>query len=145
MKRFLVLLAALSGLARAADYPNIVQQGFSRDARYHLLLTSWIQDGSGFPAAALQITDVKRNMVAYRLQHVWKQDEVSAAKLSSLVNTWRSGQRSVLKRYGLTAPLAGERPAKVAPLPMLGYPSAAPVSTLIRAGTFTLTSVPLSA
>ena len=143
MKRFLVLLAALSGLARAADYPNIVQQGFSRDARYHLLLTSWIQDGSGFPAAALQITDVKRNTVAYRLQHVWKQDEVSAAKLASLVNTWRSGQRSVLKRYGLTAPLAGERLFKVAPLPMLGYPSAAPVSTSTSAGTFTLTSVPL--
>ncbi|GAA4016315.1 DUF2259 domain-containing protein [Deinococcus rubellus] len=142
MKRLLVLLVALSSLARAADFPHIVQQGFSRDARYHLLVTSWIQDGSGFPAAALQITDVRRNAVAYRLQHTWKQDGVSAARLAALVRTWRAGQLNVLKRYSLISPLPGERLFNV--LPQSGYPSAAPISTLTKAGTFTLTSLPLA-
>ena len=141
MKRFLVLLAALSGLARAANYPNVVQQGFSRDARYHLLLTSWIQDGSGFPAAALQITEVRRNTVAYRRQFVWKHGGAGNAKLPALVKQWRGAQQGVLKRYGLTSPLPGERLFNVLPQP--GYPSAAPVSTLTKAGTFTLTSLPL--
>ncbi len=141
MKRLLVLLVALCGLARAADFPNVVQQGFSRDARYHLLLTSWVQDGSGFAAAALQITDVRRNAVVYRLQHTWKQETLSAARRSALVKTWRGGQLKVLKRYGLTAPAPGQRLFNAAPQP--GYPSAAPLSTLTKAGTFTLTSLPL--
>lgn len=142
-----MLLVALCGLARAADFskmiqPQVVRQGFSRDARYHLLLTSWIQDGSGFPAATLQITDVRRNAAIYRRQHIWKQDGVSAARRTALVNTWRTGQLGSLKRYHLTAPIAGERLFKVAPQP--GYPSTAPISTLTKAGTFTLTSLPLA-
>ena len=140
MKRLLVLLVALCGLARAADFPNIIQQGFSRDARYHLLLTSWVQDGSGFAAAALQITDVRRNVVVYRLQHVWTQEIVSAARRSTLVRTWRGAQLKVLRRYGLVAPVPGQRLFNAAPQP--NSPSAAPISILTRAGTFTLTSLP---
>ncbi len=143
MKRFLVLLAALSGLARAADFPNVVEQGFSRDARYHLLLTSWIQDGSGFPAAALQITDVQRNAVAYRRQYIWKQDGAGDAKLAALVKQWRGAQLNTLKRYGLSAPLPGERLFAIVPLPPQSYPDTVPISTSTKAGTFTLSSFAL--
>ncbi|AWN22902.1 hypothetical protein DKM44_06380 [Deinococcus irradiatisoli] len=143
MKRALALLAALSSAALAADHPEITAQGFSPDGRYHLLLTSWLQDGSGFPAAALQITDVKRNTIAYRRQQIWQQDGANQATLDTLVGRWRSAQAGVLARYGLSEPQPGERLFKVAPLPMLDYPSDQPSALNTAVGRLELSTRPL--
>jgi len=62
---FLTVLILWFNSALAADHPDIVQAGFSPDAHYHLLLTVYNQDGSGFPVAAIQITDVWRNAIVY--------------------------------------------------------------------------------
>ena len=99
--RVILLGLALGGLARAADRPQIVQQGFSPGGRYHLLLTSLVRDGSGFPSAALQITDVRHNRIVARRERVWREMEGSA--LPRLLTDWRGTQALLLGRYGLTA------------------------------------------
>ena len=141
MKRCLMLVLACSGLTFAANAPRIVTQGFSPDARYHLLLTDIVLDGSGFPSAALQITDVTRNRIVYRREQVWK--EASGAQLGLLVQNWRASQAGVVKTYGLTAPIAGKQLFHVAPLPPLAYPAATRVNIQSRLGQFTLSARPL--
>ena len=141
MKRRLMLALACSGLAFAANAPRIVTQGFSPDARYHLLLTDIVLDGSGFPSAALQITDVTRNRIVYRREQVWK--EASGAQLNTLVQGWRMSQAGVLKTYGLTAPSAGQQLFLVPPLPPLAFPATTTVTIQSRLGQFTLFARPL--
>ncbi|ULH14898.1 DUF2259 domain-containing protein [Deinococcus sp. KNUC1210] len=150
MRRTPLLIAAalaLSGRTLAADFPNIVQQGFSPDGAYHLLLTSYYQDGSGFPRAALQITDVRRNVILYRREQTWRdeaeEEEGSAAALAALVAQWRSGQASVLSRYHLTAPVPGTRLFQLAPLTPQSYPAARASGVATRLGHLTLNSFPL--
>ena len=132
MRRLLLLSALVgslfSGFTLAADHPEIVQQGFSPDARYHLLLTSMLRDASGFPSAALQITDVRRNVIVYRREMDWGENE--ARPLEVLVDGWRRSQAAVLNRYHLSRPVAGQRLFTVEPLPMLDYP---PLGTVTRA------------
>ena len=65
-----MLALVCSGLTFAADAPRTVTQGFSPDAEYHLLLTDIVLDGSSFPSAALQITDMTRHRLAYRREQV---------------------------------------------------------------------------
>ncbi len=127
-------------MASAANAPQVVAQGFSADARYHLLLTALVLDGSGFPSAALQITDVTRNRIVYRQEHVWK--SADSADLSTLIQNWRTSQAGVLRTYGLTAPVAGQRVFHVPPLPPLAYPAATPVNVGSVLGPFTLSSRP---
>ena len=139
----LAVALGLSGRSLAADFPDIVQQGFSPDGAYHLLLTSYYQDGSGFPSAALQITDVRRNTILYRRQQTWQQEEGSAATLDALVAKWRSGQTSVLSRYHLTTPLSGTRLFQLPPLTPQTYPSASTGSVNTRLGRLNLSGFPL--
>ena len=141
MKRRLMLALACSGLTFAANAPRIVTQGFSPDAKYHLLLTDIVLDGSGFPSAALQITDVTRNRIVYRREQVWK--EKSSAQLNTLVQEWRASQAGVLKTYGLTAPIAGKQLFRVSPLPPMAYPAATRVNIQSQVGQFTLSARPL--
>ena len=141
MKRRLMLALACSGLTFAANAPRVVTQGFSPDARYHLLLTDIVLDGSGFPSAALQITDVAHNTIAYRREQVWK--EADGAQLNTLVQGWRASQAGVLKTYGLTAPVAGKQVFHMSPLPPLAYPAATTVSVQSSLGRFTLSARPL--
>ncbi|WP_407569199.1 DUF2259 domain-containing protein [Deinococcus altitudinis] len=147
MRRFLLLSVLVgsfcSGSMLAADHPNIVQQGFSPDARYHLLFTSMTRDASGFPYAALQITDVSRNVIVYRREMDWGENETRP--LDVLAEGWRRSQAAVLARYGLSHPIAGQRLFTVEPLPMLDYPPLGTVTRATPAGvvslkTFTLRS-----
>lgn len=59
MKRMFAWLLSssvfLAPLAAAADLPQPYRYGFSPDGAYHLMLTRWTQDGSGFPAAHLRV------------------------------------------------------------------------------------------
>ena len=141
-----LMLAGLgwSGSARAADHPNIVQQGFSPDARYHLLLTAFIQDGSGFPSAALQITDVRRNVIVYRRTKTWEQEADGSIPPPSLVSGWRTSQLAVLTHYQLTSPAAGQRLFQVASLPMLDYPDDKPSYRATSLGLLTLLPLALN-
>ena len=141
MKRRLMLALACSGFTFAANAPRVVTQGFSPDARYHLLLTEVVLDGSGFPSAALQITDVTRNRIVYSREQVWK--EASGAQLNTLVQGWQTSQTGILKTYGLTAPIAGEQLFRVTPLPPLAYPATTTVNIQSQLGQFTLSARPL--
>lgn len=141
MKRRLMLALACSGFTFAANAPRVVTQGFSPDARYHLLLTEVVLDGSGFPSAALQITDVTRNRIVYSREQVWK--EASGVQLNTLVRGWRASQAGVLKTYGLTTPIAGKQLFHVAPLPPLAYPATTTVNIQSQLGQFTLAARPL--
>jgi len=139
--RRLLLLSVLagslcSGSTLAADHPDIVQQGFSPDARYHLLLTSMTRDGSGFPSAAIQITDVSRNVIVYRREMDWGENETRP--LEVLVTAWRRSQAAVLARYRLGHPVTGQRLFRVAPLPMLDYPPLGTVTRAMPLGTLSL-------
>lgn len=140
MRRTFGLLFLLFGAAQAANRPDIVQQGFSPDARYHLLLTSYVQDGSGFPSAALQVTDVQRNFIVYRRTHIWKDNAGTA--LQTLVTAWRSGQSNILAKYHLTRPVVGEQLFNRPALPPQTYPGDRTVTQATRAGLLTL--VPLA-
>ncbi|GGR04452.1 DUF2259 domain-containing protein [Deinococcus ruber] len=146
MRRTPLLMTAallLSGHTLAADFPDTVQQGFSPDGAYHLLLTAYYQDGSGFPRAALQITDVRRNTILYRREQTWEQEEGSAADLAALVAQWRSGQASVLSRYHLAAPVPGTRLFQLPPLTPQSYPATSAGSVATRLGRLSLSSFPL--
>lgn len=114
----------------AAARPQIAQQGFSLGGRYHLLLTSLIRDGSGFPSAALQITDVRRNRLVARREQVWQ--EVDPGALPGLVAAWRGAQAPLLGRYGLTHPVLGKRLFQLQPLPAAEYPGDGPSSAATR-------------
>ncbi|WP_425145884.1 DUF2259 domain-containing protein [Deinococcus sp.] len=144
---FLLALAALgfmlAGRTLAADFPAIVQQGFSPDGAYHLLLTAYYQDGSGFPSAALQITDVRRNTVAYRLEQTWKHEDERANNLAALVAQWRSGQTSVLSRYHLTTPALGTRLFQLPRLTPQLYPPTSTASVATRVGQLKLSGFAL--
>ena len=133
-----MLALVCSGLVSAANAPRIVAQGFSPDARYHLLLTEVVLDGSGFPSAALQVTDVTHNKVVYRRETTWK--EASGAALNTLVREWRASQAGVLKTYGLTTPIAGRRLFHVSPPET---PAVTAVNVQSRLGRFTLSTRPL--
>ena len=127
--------------ALAADRPGIVQAGFSQNARYHLLLNAYDADGSGFPVAELQVTDVQRNAVVYSVRKTWKTDEGTAPVDPAAV--LKTSQATVLARYGLSRPVSGQRLFMNVPLPMLAYP---PDRTTYRAtslGLLTLTPLPL--
>ncbi|MGY2894653.1 DUF2259 domain-containing protein [Deinococcus sp. UYEF24] len=140
MRRLLLLSvlvgSAFSSLTLAADHPNIVQQGFSPDARYHLLLTSMTRDASALPYAALQITDVSRNVIVYRREMDWGENETRP--LEVLVRGWRNSQAAVLARYGLSRPQPGQRLFTVEPLPMLNYPPLGTVTRTTPAGVVSL-------
>ncbi len=125
---FVLAGSLISGTTLAADHPDIVLQGFSPDARYHLLLTSMTRDASALPYAALQITDVSRNVIVYRREKDW--GETEARPLEGLVDSWRRSQATVLARYRLSHPVPGQRLFRVTPLPMLAYP---PLGTVTRA------------
>ena len=130
----------LCSAVHAANHPDIVRQGFSPDARYHLPLTSFIQYGSGFPSAALQITDVRRNFIVYRQVHVWKEDVETA--LQTLVAAWRTGKTNILAKYHLTSPVGGEQLFNRPALPLQSYPGDSTVIWATRASLLTL--VPLA-
>jgi hypothetical protein len=146
MRRLLLLLAlaclGLPSSVLAADHPSIVQQGFSPDARYHLLLTSMLRDASGFPYAALQITDVNRNVIVYRREKDW--DESETRPLEVLVEGWRRSQVAVLARYGLSRPHPGQRLFTAVPLPMLSYPPLGTVTRATPVGVLSLKTVRLN-
>lgn len=135
------LFFLLFSTGQAANRPDIVQQGFSPDARYHLLLTSFIQDGSGFPSAVLQITDVQRNATIYSQTRTWK-DAAAGATLQMLVTAWRTDQTKILAKYHLTSPVAGEQLFNRPALPPQRYPDNVTVSQPTRVGLLTL--VPLT-
>ena len=145
MRRVLTLLTVLIlwfSSALAADRPEIVQAGFSRDARYHLLLSAYDQDGSGFPVAALQVADVKRNAVVYSVRKTWNTDEGAAP--TDPAAALKASQAAVLARYGLSRPITGQRLFTTAPLPMLAYPPDQPAYRVTSLGILTLTPLPLS-
>lgn len=146
MRRLLLLSVLVgsffSGSTLAADHPNIVQQGFSPDARYHMLLTSMLRDASGFPFAALQITDVSRNVIVYRREMDWGEEETRP--LEVLVDGWRRSQATVLARYHLSRPVAGQRLFTVEPLPMLDYPPLGTVTRATSAGLLSLKTLRLN-
>lgn len=127
--------------ALAADRPEIVQAGFSQDAHYHLLLTAYDADGSGFPVAALQVTDVGRNAVVYSVRKTWNTDEGAAP--TDPAAALKAGQAAVLARYGLLSPVSGQRLFMTAPLPMLAYPPDQPAYRATPLGLLTLTPLPL--
>ena len=141
MRYIFVLVFTLVGAVRAANHPDIVQQGFSQDARYHLLLTSNVRDGSGFPSAALQITDVQRNFIVYRRTHTWKDNAGTA--LQTLVAAWRSGQTNILAKYHLTSPVIGDQLFNRPALPPQSYPGDSTATQATRAGLLTLVPVAL--
>jgi predicted secreted protein len=145
MRRTLLFLAALicSGSALAADRPETVQAGFSPGGQYHLLLTAYDADGSGFPVAALQITDVRRNTVVYSVRKTWNTDEGVTAP-GDPAAALKASQAAVLRGYGLSDPVTGRRLFAIPPLPMLAYP---PDRTAYRAtslGLLTLSPLPLN-
>ena len=145
MRRVLTLLSVLSlwfSSALAADRPDIVQAGFSPGGQYHLLLTAYDQDGSGFPVAALQITDVRRNAVVYSVRKTWNTDEGVAAPTDPAA-ALKASQAAVLARYGLSRPVSGQRLFMNAPLPMLAYPPDRPAYRATPLGLLTLTPLPL--
>ena len=145
MRRVLTLLSVLSlwfSSALAADHPDIVQAGFSPGGQYHLLLTAYDQDGSGFPVAALQITDVRRNAVVYSVRKTWNTDE-GVASPDDPAAALKVGQAAVLRGYGLSNPIAGQRLFVVPPLPMLAYPPDKATSRATPVGLFTLSPLPL--
>jgi predicted secreted protein len=144
MRRLLLLLATLicSGSALAADRPEIVQAGFSPGGHYHLLLTAYDADGSGFPVAALQITDVRRNVVVYSVRKTWNTDEGVAAP-GDPAAALKTSQAAVLARYGLLSPVSGQRLFMTVPLPMLAYPPDQPAYRATPLGLLTLTPLPL--
>ena len=138
----ILVAGACTGVTLAADHPDIVQQGFSPDARYHLLLTSMYRDGSGLPYAALQVTDVSRNVIVYRREKDWGESETR--RLEVLVEGWRRSQAAVLDRYRLSQPVPGQRLFMVQPLPMLDYPPLGTASRATPAGMLALKIVALN-
>ena len=121
----LTLLALVAGSCLAQSRDIVLEQGFSPDARYHLLITSNEND-SGIPEAGLQITDVRRNTIVYLKGRQWKEyrdDARNRPTLVSLVALWKRSQAAVLARYGLSKPIPGERLFQVASFGDLGYPA----------------------
>ncbi|WP_424950530.1 DUF2259 domain-containing protein [Deinococcus sp.] len=145
MRRLLFLLLATvftwGGTAQAADHPDIVQAGFSPDAHYHLLITAYDQDASTFPVSTLQITDVRRNTVAYSVRKTWNTDEGEIAP-DDPAAALRAGQAAVLARYGLSHPIAGQRLFQTPPLPLLAYPPDHAAHRVTSLGDLTLTPLP---
>jgi predicted secreted protein len=128
MRQVLLLLAAfalMGGSTLAQSRDSVLEQGFSPDARYHLLITSNEND-SNIPEARLQITDVQRNAIVYLKGQQWKQygDEArNPPTLESLVTVWKQSQAAVLARYRLSTPAPGKRLFQVASRGDLGYPA----------------------
>jgi Predicted secreted protein (DUF2259) len=131
----ILLLLALTcwSTAFAADRPEITAQGFSPGGRYHLLITEYTQDGSGFDKATLQITDVRRNFIVYRRTRTWESGRAD-------VRAWKTAQAGVLARYGLSRPLTGTRLFSLAPLPQLAYPANTPAFQSTALGRLRLSS-----
>ena len=121
----LTLLASVVGSCLAQSRDIVLEQGFSPDARYHLLITSNEND-SGLLQAGLQVTDVQRNTIVYLKNRQWKEygDDVrNRPTLASLVKLWKKSQATVLARYGLSRPVSGKRLFQVASFGDLGYPA----------------------
>ena len=117
MRRSLFLLAVVScigGSAGAYTRSTIMQQGFSPDGRYHLLIT-FITDSQNDNSlsSTVQITNVRRNTVVYHksagFYPEYRRGRSSAAELSRLLAILNTSERAVLTRYGLEKPLQGER------------------------------------
>jgi predicted secreted protein len=120
----LTLIASVAGSCLAQSRDIVLEQGFSPDARYHLLITSNEND-SGLPEVGLQITDVQRNAIVYLKGRQWKEygDASNRPTLASLLALWKKSQAAVLARYGLSRPVPGRRLVQVASFGDLGYPA----------------------
>ncbi len=124
MRRLLFLIVLITGTCLAQSRDIVLEQGFSPDARYHLLITSNEND-SGLPEVQLQITDVRRNAIVYLKGRQWKQygDASNRPTLISLVALWKKSQAAVLARYRLSRPVSGRSLFQVASFGDLGYPA----------------------
>ncbi|ADV66763.1 DUF2259 domain-containing protein [Deinococcus maricopensis] len=125
-----LILTALLGTASAANVPEILQAGFSPDGRHHLLLTAYVQDGSGLPTATLQVTDVRANTILLRAELTTRE----GASARTVAQQLMTAQRAALTRYGLTRPLTGRRlflKTFRAPVP---WPQPQALETLTAAG-----------
>ena len=117
VRRSLRLIAALTFMGGSADAytrSTIMQQGFSPDGRYHLLITfiTDSQDDSSL-SSTVQITDVRRNTVVYHKSAAfypeYRRGRSSVAELSRLLAILNTSERAVLAQYGLKKSVQGER------------------------------------
>ncbi|MFC4454866.1 DUF2259 domain-containing protein [Deinococcus sonorensis] len=141
MRRLLLALLVLFSLSvHAADRPLLSRYGFSPDARYHLLVSAWVRDGSGFPAARLQITDVRRNVLLVLDELTERTGTPDPERVAARL---LARHHSDLARYALLSPVQGEPLFVVAPPAPQSWPPALPQRLTAGTLTFLLSRVAL--
>lgn len=108
-----VTAALLGSAAWAGNWPAVRQVSFSADNRRVLVLTGYVQDGSGFPQAALHLLDTGTGRTLF--QQVRRSEDTSVTPSALLGQLLRS-QASRLKAAGIN-PARSNRPRFLGPQP----------------------------
>ncbi|WP_261663675.1 DUF2259 domain-containing protein [Deinococcus sp. Marseille-Q6407] len=138
MKRALLLTlpALLATQAAAANLPQPYLYGFSPDGAYHLMLTYWTEDGSGFPAAQLRV--VRQGVGVMLEERLVAREEAGAGTRTSeqLAQDLLTKHAARLRALGLERPVPGRVLwAQGAPLPSLsGWPAQDPQTVTLAKG-----------
>ncbi|MDO4264732.1 MAG: DUF2259 domain-containing protein, partial [Deinococcus sp.] len=136
MKRAIsLLLTLLTAQAAAANLPQPYRYGFSPDGAYHLMLTSWTEGGSGFPAASLRV--VRQGVgVVLEDRQVQREDGASAPTSQQVADALLARHADQLRALGLEQPVPGQVLwAQAAPLPALaGWPPQEPQTVTLGKG-----------
>ncbi|MFC6617278.1 DUF2259 domain-containing protein [Deinococcus radiophilus] len=135
MKKILALmLTLLATQASAADLPQPYRYGFSEGGAYHLMLTHWVADGSGFPAAELRV--VRQGvgvLISDRLVLREAAEGTTSAQVAEQLLTRHAAR---LRQLGLERPIPGQMLwAQALPLPSLaGWPAQEPQTVTLNSG-----------
>ncbi|GHG05621.1 hypothetical protein GCM10017783_17710 [Deinococcus piscis] len=136
MKRAIsLLLTLLTAQATAANLPQPYRYGFSQDGAYHLMLTTWTEDGSGFPAASLRV--VRQGVgVVLEDRQVVREEAATEQATRDVADGLLNRHAARLKTLGLEQPVPGQVLwAQAVPLPSLaGWPPQEPQTVTLGRG-----------
>lgn len=81
--KFLTGAALLSGIAQAGDRPSVSHVSFSPDNSRVMVVTEWVQDGSGFPQSRLQVFDTAQGRSLLRVSSYSQNPSATPQSLST--------------------------------------------------------------
>lgn len=137
MKRAVpLLLTLLTAQAAAANLPQPYSYGFSPDGAYHLMLTHWTEDGSGFPAASLRVVRQGVGVVLEDRQVLRAESGAGVQTSEQLAEALLARHAERLNALGLKQPVPGQVLwAQAVPLPALaGWPPQEPQTVTLGKG-----------
>lgn len=108
-----ILTLSAFGAAHAGDLPRLQSYGFSPDGKYHLSVSAYRQDGSGFGQARLEVRDTGGKL----LESEELEDRSAEAMPEMLASMLVNRSQDMLARYRLQRPVAGE-PLWLRPVPL---------------------------